>query len=201
MFYRIAYWLFWPLFKLFYRIKFVGRENMPLEGPVVLVSNHASYLDPICLGLASRRPIIFMAKEELFSYPVLKHALLGLDTLSIRRGQSDRAAIRSALEVLRQNRVIGMFPQGTRVKSYDHSIGQKGAALLALKSGAMLLPVALLGTERIMPPGRRLPRFPKIKVVFGRPFKIEAEPGKSNRLVITEATERMMSAIAGLMEL
>lgn len=171
-----------------------------MSGPVVLVANHASYLDPICLGLALRRPISFMAKEELFNYPILKQALLRLNTLSIRRGHSDRQAIRLALEVLRQNKVIGMFPQGTRVKTQDISIGQKGAALLALKSGATLLPVALQGTERIVPLGKRLPRFPRIKVVIGRPFKIEMESGKSRRQVIEESTERIMSAIAELME-
>ncbi len=173
---------------------------MPLKGPVVLVSNHASYLDPICIGLASRRPISFMAKEELFRYPILKQALPRLNTFPIRRGESDRQAIRSALKILRENRVVGMFPQGTRVKNHDISISQKGAALLALKSGAVLLPVALKGTERVIPLGGRVPRFPRIEVIFGRPFKVIETPGKSRHQIIAEATERIISVITELLE-
>lgn len=197
MLYRVAYWLFWPLFKALYRIRFIGRDNLPASGPVLLVSNHASYLDPICLGLASRRPIHFMAKEELFNYPIFKRLLPRLYAFAVRRGQSDRQALKTALERLKNGKVVGMFPQGTRVRDAELGLGQQGAALLAIKSGATVVPAAIIGTDKVMLAGSRRPRFPRLTVAFGRPFHVESNDNR--KWAMSRATHEIMKAIEALM--
>lgn len=161
---------------------------------MLLVSNHASYLDPICLGLASRRPIHFMAKEELFNYPILKQALPRFHAFSVRRGSSGRQALKTALERLKDGQVVGIFPQGTRIREDDLGIGRQGTALLALKSGAEVLPAAIKGSSLVMPGGGRLPRFPRLTVTFGAPIKFDEKHGE-RRQVLTETTNAIMKAI------
>lgn len=199
MVYRLVYWISWPLFKLFYRIKFIGRENMPENGPVLLVSNHSSYLDPICLGLASRRPVHFMAKDQLFNYPILKQVLPRLKAFSVRRDQSDRQALRKALTKLNEGQVVGIFPQGSRIRDNEVVMGKQGAALLAFKSGAFVLPAAIDGSAKVLPDGAWLPRFPRITVKFGRPFKVDGAR-EERKQVITKATDEIMLAINELLE-
>ncbi len=112
MLYKIAYILFWPIFKIFYRIRFVGKENLPGEGPVLIVSNHASYIDPICLGLAfPKRQIHFMAKDDLFRMPMLKQLLPRVNAFPVKRESSDRKALKEALKRLKAGEVVAIFPE------------------------------------------------------------------------------------------
>ncbi len=197
MLYRIAYIIFWPFFKVAYRIRFVGRDNIPVDGPVLIVSNHASYLDPICLGLASsKRQIHFMARDDLFRIPALKQILPRVNSFPVKRDSSDRKALKEALKRLKADEVVGVFPQGTRVKEGELGAGELGSALIALKSGAYVLPTAVIGSNMVMPKGM-LPRFPKITVSFGQPFKVE-ENDKDKKVVMKEATVKMMDMIDGL---
>lgn len=166
---------------------------MPVSGPVLLVSNHASYLDPICLGLASRRPINFMAKKELFDYPFLKQALPRFNSFPVKRESSDRKALKEAINRLKSGEVVGVFPQGMRVRNKELGDGQPGAALLALMSGANVLPTAIIGSNNVMS-GRKIPKFPKITVVFGKPFKISVADG-DRKETIKAATKKIMSSI------
>lgn len=172
---------------------------MPRSGPVLIVSNHASYLDPICLGLASyHRPIHFMAKEELFRMPFLKQTLPRVHSFPVRRNSSDRQAMKTALEKLQAGAVVAVFPQGTRVKEDELGAGQLGAALIAMKSGAAVLPAAIAGSSKVMRDGAKLPRFPRITVAFGSSFFI-SEDGGDRKAVMAEATKKMMYSIDELM--
>lgn len=172
---------------------------MPDSGPVLIVSNHASYLDPICLGLASyHRPIHFMAKEELFKMPLLKQLLPRLYSFPVKRNSSDRQAMRTALDKLESGAVAAVFPQGTRVKEDALGAGQLGAALIAMKSGAAVLPAAISGSARVMRDGSFFPRFPRITVAFGSPFFV-TEDGSDRKAVMATATEKMMVSIDELM--
>ncbi|MBC7325589.1 MAG: 1-acyl-sn-glycerol-3-phosphate acyltransferase [Moorella sp. (in: Bacteria)] len=151
--------------RFFCRWEVLGRENFPREGPVIVVANHISYLDPVAVGVASPRTVRFMATEELFHIPVLKWIIRGLYAFPVRRGRSDRMALKAALEILHNGQVLGMFPEGTRSREGRLLPFQHGAAILSLKTGAPLLPVALINTNRAW-------RGSRVKVVFGSPIKV-----------------------------
>lgn len=121
---------------------------MPAEGPVIVAANHLSNLDPVVVGCLFRRNITFLAKAELFRIPVLKTVIKVLGAVPLHRGRSDIAAMRTAMEVLREGRVLCLFPEGTRSRTGELLPLKQGVAMLAWKSGAPVLPVALWGTNR-----------------------------------------------------
>lgn len=154
-----------------------GGEHLPSEGPVICVANHASLFDPIVMGCSLKRQVVFMAKEELFRAPVLGRILRMLGVFPVKRGAGDRGAFRSALEVLNQRRVLGMFPEGTRYRDNEIHPLQPGAAFLAMQTGACILPVLISGTYRI-----KFLSFPKIKVAIGRPFTLTVDGERKERI-------------------
>jgi len=149
-----------------FRFRVVGRDNLPAEGPVVVVSNHTSMWDPLLIACAFKRRIRFMTKEELFKIPLLGWFLRTVGCFPVRRGKGDRAAIRAALEVLQGNEVLGLFPEGTRSKTGELQKPHGGAAMLALKSGSCIVPVACVGTNPWI--SRR--GIGPFKVVVGQPL-------------------------------
>lgn len=191
---RAACWLLIGPLKVLFRLRVTGRANVPKEGPVVLVSNHNSYLDPLLLSVACPRRIEFMAKKELWDYPVLKQLLRGLFVFPVRRGAPDRQALREALARLAAGRVVGVFPEGTRYREDGVGPGFPGAALMALRGRAPLLPVAITGSDRIWPEGRRLPRFPRISLAFGAAMDVDL--GQHRRTAVETATRAIMKEIA-----
>jgi 1-acyl-sn-glycerol-3-phosphate acyltransferase len=195
--YRILRAFLKGIFKAVYRFSVIGIENFPLNEPVVLVSNHASYLDPVVLSLAAPRQINFMAKAELFKYPIFNWLISHLGAFPVRRGEADLSAFRRALELLKDKKVVGIFPQGTR-QGRDFTKVENGAVLLAQKSQASLLPVAVIGTDKIMPKGRKLPRFPKIQVLIGKPIAIAKKPYSSD--VLTKTTRSVVGEIRQLLK-
>lgn len=145
--YLVARFLVRIFLYVFCRFRVAGRDNLPDTGPVVLVSNHVSWWDPVIIACAFQRRVRFMAKEELFKIPFLGWFLRVIGCVPVRRGKSDRSAIKAALEVLEKGEVLGLFPEGRRSKTGELLKPQGGAAMLALKSGACILPVACLGTR------------------------------------------------------
>lgn len=152
MFYWFAKGIFWIFFTLFCRWKVYGRKNLPSQGPVVLVANHISLWDPVVAGVALRRRVYFMAKQELFDMPVVGQVIRALGAFPVKRGQADFSATRRALALLRQGEVVGIFPEGGRQFGSTGNF-HPGAALLAVKTGAPIVPVALKGTDRILAGG------------------------------------------------
>ncbi|MDN5347645.1 MAG: CMP/dCMP kinase [Clostridia bacterium] len=144
--YRVAKFICYLFLRFVCRWQVIGADKVPATGPVIVVANHTSYLDPVAVGVALPRPVRFMAKEELFHIPVLGWLITRLHAFPVRRGQSDRAALKAALQVLNRGEVLGIFPEGRRYRNGGVGPFQGGAALLALKSGAVILPVALDGT-------------------------------------------------------
>jgi len=185
--------------------RIVGLEHVPRSGPFILVSNHVSLADPPIVGWATGyqvgRVIHFMAKEEMRSWPVLGWLASQSGVFWVRRGEGDRASQRAALEVLADGRPIAVFPEGTR--SRDRGIigeGKGGATVLAMRSGAPLLPVAICGTERIFPGKSRLPRRTRVTVRIGEPFWLPHQPsGRLDREVLAAGTRRIMTEIAALL--
>ncbi|MGE6752247.1 lysophospholipid acyltransferase family protein [Rossellomorea sp. NPDC071047] len=170
-----------------YRIEVKGLEHFPEEGGVLLCTNHIDNLDPPVVGISAPRPVSFMAKEELFSVPVLGKLLPDLRAFPVKRGMSDREALRKGLQVLKQGDVLGLFPEGTRSKTGKIGKGLAGAGFFALRSDAYVVPCAIIGPYK---------PFRKLKVVFGPPIAMEGI--REHKLNAEKTTEIIMQHIEKL---
>ena len=159
--------LVFPIFRGLFRGSTRGLEHVPLQGPLVVVANHGSHLDPPLLGHALGRPVAFMAKAELFEVPVLGAVIRACGAYPVRRGASDREAIRTATARLEQGWATGVFLDGTRQADGRVNAPLPGAALLAARSGSPLLPVAIRNSHRALGSGSRQPRLIPIELCIG----------------------------------
>jgi 1-acyl-sn-glycerol-3-phosphate acyltransferase len=183
----IARWLYRPS----YRIRVHRLSRVPATGPVVLVANHSTLIEPqVIFGIVPRR-MVFLVKSELAS-GVVGSLLARIGQLSVRRGAADRAALMAAVGVLRAGGVLGIFPEGTR-GSGDVAHAERGAAWLVRATGAVVLPVATRGTLRPSGSGRRFR--PKLDVLVGEPFRLTVQRGRSG---LGEATEEIRRRLADL---
>jgi 1-acyl-sn-glycerol-3-phosphate acyltransferase len=183
----LAGWLFWPA----YRIRVRGRERIPRTGPVVLVANHSSLIEPqVLFGLTGRRTV-FLVKGELAG-GVLGVLLRWIGQLNVRRGEPDRGPLMAAVRFLRDGGLVGVFPEGTR-GSGDVRHAKQGAAWLVRSTGAPVLPVAIRGTHRPKGTPRRLR--PPLDVLVGQPFALPVERGRAG---LVKATEEIRIRLAGL---
>ena len=178
-----------------YRIRHIGAERIPATGAVVLAANHESVLDPFFLGTVTPRPIRYLTRADLFRIPVLGWALRSLGGIPVRReGDMGRAAD-AGLDALGRGEVVGIFPQATCLPYRDRPY-RRGAARLALASGAPLVPVLLVGTERALQPRTHRIGLPQVTIVVGDPLR--PETAGSNRRAAAELTDRLERAIADL---
>jgi 1-acyl-sn-glycerol-3-phosphate acyltransferase len=201
---RVARAALMPLSRLAFRPTVEGREHVPRHGPVILAANHLSFLDSFLIPLVAPRPVAFLAKEEYFTRPGARGALtrtvlLGVGAVAVPRGghRAAQAALEIALAVLREGRAFGIHPEGSRSRDGRLYRGRTGVAWLALASGAPVVPVAVLGTDRVQPVGARLPRPGKVTVRFGAPLRYPPPAGSAAR-ARREATDEIMDAIARL---
>lgn len=193
-----------PVARLAFRPEVHGREHIPRSGAVIFAVNHISALDSYLVPLVSSRPVSFLAKEEYFTRDGLTGRLLrvgmaAIDAVPVPRG-AHRAAQQSldaALAVLRDGRAFGIHPEGTRSRDGRLYRGRTGVAWLALASGAPVVPVGVIGTDRIQPIGAVLPRPGKAVVRFGAPLRFTAGPGTAAR-ARRQATDDIMDAVAAL---
>ncbi|OYD09737.1 lysophospholipid acyltransferase family protein [Paludifilum halophilum] len=191
MWYRSFRALFRAFFAVLYRWKVDGLEHIPKEGPVVICSNHINNLDPPLVGSALQRPIRFMAKEELFKIPVLSFLLPRFGAFPVKRGASDKRALKKSLQLLGKGEVLGVFPEGTRSKTGELGEAHTGAAFIALKGNATVIPAAIIGPYRL---------FRRVRIVFGPPLDLSDYRGnRFTSQAIREVTERMMDRIGDLM--
>ncbi|NRG43806.1 lysophospholipid acyltransferase family protein [Bacillus sp. CRN 9] len=187
--YQFAKSLVYGLLKPVYRMEVIGTENFPKDGGVLLCSNHIDNLDPPMVGITAPRTIHFMAKEELFEVPVLGKILPNINAFPVKRGMSDREALRKGLKVLKEGNVLGLFPEGTRSKSGELGKGMAGAGFFALRSDAYVVPCAIIGPYKA---------FNKLKVVYGQP--IDMGPIRERKASAEETTELIMAEIGKLIE-
>lgn len=186
--YQFAKNLVWTTLKPIYRFDIKGLEHFPKTGGVLVCSNHIDALDPPVVGITAPRPVHFMAKEELFNMPILKPLLPKLNAFPVKRGLSDREALRRALALLKNGDVMGLFPEGTR--SMDGKLGKgfSGAGFFALKGDADVVPCAIIGPYK---------PFKRLKVVYGKP--IIMQPYRDRKATADEVTLVIMSEIQKLL--
>ena len=158
MLYTILRIIFAIFFQVLFRAKTYGKEHLPAEGPVILAANHMSNWDPPLLATFLPRPVSYMAKIELFEHPIFGAAIRRCHAFPVKRGAADRGAIKAAINVLKQGRVLGLFPEGTRSKDGKLHKAEAGVGLLAAMSGAPVVPACIVGTDRIMQHGGFLPK-------------------------------------------
>jgi 1-acyl-sn-glycerol-3-phosphate acyltransferase len=194
--YHLIAALSWPVLRGFYRLDSSGAENVPAAGGFVLACNHVSSFDPWPLGLPlwPRRQLRFMAKSELYWWP-LTLVLHGVGAFPVRRGQRDVAAIETAVQLARDGNVVAMFPEGTRrrkglVKRFE-ARPRSGAARIALEAGVPLVPAAVQGTDRLL-------RLGKLRIAYGAPVEIDDLRGRDVAEAAVEATDRLMGRILEL---
>lgn len=178
------------LFRLFYRTIFrldpVGLENIPLEGAVILCSNHKSNWDPPTVAVFLDRKVRFMAKSELFNIPLFGTLISKLGAFPVKRGKIGKSSVKQTLDILKQGEVLLIFPEGTRKNT--NGIGKRGAASFALKANATIIPVAIVGSYRL---------FGKLKIIYGSPMKFQVE-GRATPEQLDETTEQIMNRIRRL---
>ena len=200
MLYTIAKLLTLVLARFLFRLKSRGAENVPRTGPVLIVTNHSSVLDPPIVGAVTPRPLSFMAKAELFRIPLFGRIIRALNARPVRRGVSDPPALRAALRVLEGGGALLVFPEATRGPEGVLREGRPGAGMLALLSGAPVVAAYITGAGRAWPKGRMLPRPARVRVHFGKPMQFEREAGSDRKGQYAAASREMMAAIAALKE-
>lgn len=207
MFYWFLKWIaLGPWLKLVFRPRASGTENVPEVGPAILASNHLSYADWLFMPLTLQRRVTFVAKAEYFTGPGLKGWLQktffkGSGQVPIDRsgGNASEGAIISAKRLLAEGELFGIYPEGTR--SHDGKLyrGKVGVARLALESKAPVIPVAVIGTDEIAPPGKKFGRFIRPVVRFGQPLDFSRYEGmESDRYILRSITDEIMYEIMRL---
>ncbi|MGY4690129.1 lysophospholipid acyltransferase family protein [Salibacterium sp. K-3] len=185
--YRIGKTLCRIGFTLSMKVRVIGRENIPENGPVLLCSNHISNLDPPMVGSFMRRAIYFMAKEELFAKKGIGGLMKRLGAFPVKRGSGDRRALKKGLELLDEGHVLCLFPEGTRSTTGEIGSGHAGSGFFALRSKAAVVPVAVIGTYK---------PFGSVTVIYGKP--LDAEALREKKVDAAEATETIMEGIRDL---
>jgi 1-acyl-sn-glycerol-3-phosphate acyltransferase len=196
--YRLfGYVLVKPLLTLLLRPQINGRGRIPRRGGCIVVANHESPIDPFVLGLACHRAIRYVAKAELFRARAPRLLLKALGTIPIERGGGDHNALAVARDLLERGALVGVFPQGTCLP-YRNRPFKRGAARLALESGVPVVPVALVNTERVLPPKRFRFKLARVRIVIGEPIRVERAVVTLDAATrLTEQLERAISELRG----
>ena len=167
--YLIVRALFQPFFHLYFRMERIGREHIPAEGPVIIASNHRSFLDPFVIGTMARRPMYYVAKQELFRRRLHAWILNALGAFPVRRGEGDEDTIQTAKAILARGDIVLIFPEGTRTRPGSLGRPKRGVGRLALETGAPVVPVAVIGTEDVRRGWRIRPR--RVRIRAGRALR------------------------------
>lgn len=175
-----------------------GKENVPRKGPLILVSNHLNNADPPILGSVTPRQISFLTKQEWFKTPIIGTMFKMGGMIPVRRFAADLHALRAAQNLLQNGGCLGMFAEGTRSKDGVLHQGEPGTALIALRTGAPVQPVAIWGTEGVKLPKDMLVSRTKVHVRYGKPFTLP-RPQRITREDVERGTETIMKAIAALL--
>lgn len=187
-----------PMLHGYFRGRIYGAKRVPKRGPLIVVANHGSNVDPPLLSNCIGRPVSFMAKDSLFKVPVLAPAIKAYGAYPVKRGSADRSAIRAALKQLEEGWAVGIFLQGVRTPDGRVSSPKLGAAMIASKSQAPLLPVSLWGTEKILERGAAFPKPSPVTVRIG---EVIAPPASGDKAALKAVTQQCVDEIHALHDL
>lgn len=193
MLYNLLQLIFSIFFKLFFRAEIYGREHMPKDGAVILAANHMSNWDPPFVATFLQRPVSYMAKVELFKNPIFGRAITACHAFPVKRGAADRGAIKAAMQVLKEGRCLGLFPEGTRSRTGKLGKAEAGVALIAAMSKAPIVPAAIIGTDKIFAKGGH---FPKLKVIYGEPMMFTGD--HKDKEALEAFSQSIMAKIAAM---
>jgi 1-acyl-sn-glycerol-3-phosphate acyltransferase len=201
----VAYWvvkaILTPIFRFFFRVRVEGLEHLPEDGAAILASNHLSFSDSLFLPLVLRRRVTFVAKAEYFEDPKTAWFFRAVGQIPIQRsgGSASERALASAREVLDGGNLFGIYPEGTRSPDGRLYRGKTGVARLALESGAVVVPVALLNTDEIQPTGKLIPSVKQVRMRFGAPLDFSRYAGsRGDRFVERAITDEIMYELMSL---
>lgn len=207
MLYWVLKWIvIGPWLRVLFRPWTDNMEAIPTDGPAILVSNHLSFSDSFFLPLVTQRRITFLAKQEYFTGKGIKGLIskaffTGVGQVPIDRtsGRAAEAAIVTGIRILNEGHLLGIYPEGTRTADGRLYRGKTGVARMALESGAPVIPVAMIGTYEIQPPGRVRPSIRRVGVRFGEPLDFSRYEGlESDRFVLRSVTDEIMYALMEL---
>jgi 1-acyl-sn-glycerol-3-phosphate acyltransferase len=187
-----------PLFKTIARVKVYGKENVPVEGGCVLACNHFSWVDPPVLAIGSPRNVYFMAKIEAHKVPGLGSLIRAFGTFPVRRGESDRDAVRTMRRVVAEGNALGLFAEGTRQLSGVPGVVQAGAAMVAIQEGVPIVPAAIHGSQTW-----RIGNFHPVSIAWGKPMSFDGLPkgGKGYKEASLHLQVEIRRLFDGLVEL
>jgi 1-acyl-sn-glycerol-3-phosphate acyltransferase len=206
--YQVSRLIAGPLLRLMARPDVIGAEHIPASGPAILASNHLSVVDSVYLPLMVPRPVTFAAKSEYFTGTRMRDRVVGAYLRSTNQLSTDRAGARAAqamldaaLQLLRDGQLFGIYPEGTRSPDGRLYRGRTGVGYLALNSGAPVIPVAMVGTDRMLPPGARIPRPGRIEIRIGEPLTFDqyrnGHAGARQRRAITDEVVQAIQKLSG----
>ncbi|OFB45137.1 1-acyl-sn-glycerol-3-phosphate acyltransferase [Frankia sp. CcI156] len=206
MFYWVVKVFLTPVLRLFWRPWVEGAENIPLEGPAILAGNHLSFLDHLFLSLVVPRRVTYLAKSDYFTEAGVKGwfkrvFFSGVGQIPIDRsgGKASEGALRSGVRVLRQGRLLGIYPEGTRSPDGRLYRGKVGVARLALEAGVPVIPVAMIGTFEVQPPGQLVPKIRRVGIRIGRPLDFSRYAAMADdRFVLRSVTDEIMYELMAL---
>jgi 1-acyl-sn-glycerol-3-phosphate acyltransferase len=195
-----------PILLAVFRPWVVGLEHVPKQGPVILASNHLSFIDSIFLPLVVDRPVVFLAKSEYFTGKGLKGWATRLffqaaNQLPIDRsgGKASEASLNTGLRVLGEGRILGIYPEGTRSPDGRLYRGRTGVARMVLEAGVPVVPVAMIGTAEVMPIGTRVPKVRRVGIVFGEALDFSRFEGmEGDRFVLRSVTDELVYDLRAL---
>ena len=203
--YRCGWLFFRALFALYFRWRVFNPERVPLAGPVILASNHASYIDPPLVGAGIRRQINYLARDSIFHVPILAAILRSWEVVPVDRDGGTGRGLKEILSRLEQGGAIILFPEGTRSRHGELNPARSGIGLTVIKSSAPVVPVRVFGTHRAFGPHKRLPRPRRVMVKYGQPLsfqalRAEAATASKQRVreIYQQVADEIMSAIARL---
>ena len=206
--YQVSRLIAGPFLRLLARPDVTGAEHVPASGPAIMASNHLSVVDSVYLPLMVPRPVTFAAKSEYFTGTRLRDRVVGAYLRSTNQLSTDRAGARAAqamldaaLQLLKEGELFGIYPEGTRSPDGRLYRGRTGVGYLALHSGAPVIPVAMIGTDRMLPPGARIPRPGKIEIRIGEPLTFDqyrdGPAGARQRRAVTDEVVQAIQRLSG----
>jgi 1-acyl-sn-glycerol-3-phosphate acyltransferase len=202
--YRTCWYILWVLMRLYWRVSYEGREHVPTEEPFILAPAHRSFLDFALVSGLTHRRLCYMAKDSIWKYPFFNRFLYALGAFPVHREGTDREALRRCMAVLRRGEPLVLFPEGTRRSGPVIEKLHEGAAYLAVRTGAPIVPVGIGGSGRALQKGQRVPRPVKVHIVAGPPIRPPAPAGgatRASRRAVHQLTEQLQIEVQRLFDL